>query len=142
MKEIKRAQDLIGNNVYDRHGDKIGRVDNVYIDDTTDQPEWITVRSGLLTARENFVPLAGASQGDGGIRVCVSRSKVRRAPQVNAEDGHLSNKDGRDLYLHYGIQRGSEAARPAGSNQDQTPPSPEEQTLPGGIKLEPPDDPE
>jgi sporulation protein YlmC with PRC-barrel domain len=155
MKDIRRAQDLIGNEVYDRHGDRIGRVDNVYIDDATDQPEWVTVRRGLLRTRESFIPLAGASQGGGGISVCVSKTKVKRAPQVDADDGHLSNKEGHALYRHYGIQRG--VGRPQQPNVEQNstekpnptamsgqsgppPPSQEEQTMPGGITLEPPDE--
>jgi sporulation protein YlmC with PRC-barrel domain len=143
MQDIRHAEDLIGHQVYDRHGDRIGCVNNVYIDDATDQPEWITVRSGLFITRENFVPLAGASQGDGGISVCVSRTKVKSSPQVKTEDGHLSNSDGHDLYRHYGIQRG--IGRPQRRDADQhtdgeaPPPSEQEQTMPGGITLEPPD---
>ena len=33
MKDVKRAQDLIGSDVYDRDGDRIGRVGNVYVDE-------------------------------------------------------------------------------------------------------------
>jgi sporulation protein YlmC with PRC-barrel domain len=141
MQDIRHAQDLIGHDVYDRHGDRIGRVDNVYIDDATDQPEWVTVRSGVFITKENFVPLAGASQGDGGISVCVSRTKVKSSPQVKIEDGHLSNSDGHSLYRHYGIQRGSGQSqrRDPDHRVDGSPPAELEQTMPGGITLQPPD---
>jgi sporulation protein YlmC with PRC-barrel domain len=163
MKDIKRAQDLIGNDVYDRHGDRIGRVDNVYIDDATEQPEWVTVRTGVFSIRENFIPLAGASQGGGGICVSVSKTKVKRSPRVSPDNGHLSNKEGQDLYSHYGIQRGSRGPRGNGpqdrpprrgaaehptmfpSSQEsmsrhpaaQSMPTPEEETMPGGIVPDP-----
>lgn len=140
MQDIKRAQDLIGHHVYDRHGDRIGRVDNVYIDDATDQPEWVTVRRGLFFPRESFVPLAGASHGDGGISVCVSKTKVKSSPQVAAPEGHLSNNDGHSLYRHYGIQRGigTPHRRQDGAGDEAPPSGPEEQTMPGGITLQPP----
>jgi sporulation protein YlmC with PRC-barrel domain len=143
MQDIRHAQDLIGHEVYDRHGDRIGCVDDVYIDDATEQPEWITVRSGVFITKENFVPLAGASQGDGGISVCVSKTKVKSSPQVKVEDGHLSNSDGHSLYRHYGIQRGigrPQQPDPAQQAGGETPsPSEQEQTLPDGITLQPPD---
>lgn len=141
MQDIRRAQDLIGHQVYDRHGDRIGRVDNVYLDDATDQPEWVTVRSGLFFPRESFVPLAGASHGDGGISVCVSKRKVTNSPEVTAPDGHLSNNDGHCLYRHYGIQRGISTAQRGRDGVDEDIPStdPEEQTMPDGITLRPPD---
>lgn len=107
MKDVKRAQDLIGSEVYDREGDRIGRVGNVYVDDANHQPEWVTVRTGLFGTKESFVPLSGAERGDKGINVEVTKEKVRDAPRVDAEQGHLSDKEGHDLYDYYGLQQGS-----------------------------------
>ncbi|GAB2657961.1 hypothetical protein GCM10027271_15760 [Saccharopolyspora gloriosae] len=107
MKDVKRAQDLIGSEVYDREGDRIGRVGNVYVDDANHQPEWVTVRTGLFGTKESFVPLSGAERGDKGINVGVTKEKVRDAPRVDAEQGHLSDKEGHDLYDYYGLQQGS-----------------------------------
>ena len=47
--------------VYDRSGDKIGKAGQVYLDDATGQPSWITVNTGLFGTSESFVPLEGAS---------------------------------------------------------------------------------
>ncbi|MCX2729052.1 PRC and DUF2382 domain-containing protein [Saccharopolyspora sp. NFXS83] len=107
MKDVKRAQDLIGSEVYDREGDRIGRVGNVYVDDANHQPQWVTVRTGLFGTKESFVPLSGAERGDKGINVEVTKEKVRDAPRVDAEQGHLSDKEGHDLYDYYGLQQGS-----------------------------------
>ncbi|MEU6127774.1 PRC and DUF2382 domain-containing protein [Saccharopolyspora sp. NPDC047091] len=107
MKDVKRAQDLIGSEVYDREGDRIGRVGNVYVDDADHQPEWVTVRTGLFGTKESFVPLSGAERGEKGINVGVTKEKVRDAPRVDAEQGHLSDKEGHDLYDYYGLARGS-----------------------------------
>lgn len=107
MKDVKRAQDLIGSDVYDTGGERIGRVGNVYVDDSSHQPEWVTVRTGMFGTKESFVPLTGAERSDRGINVGVSKEKVRDAPRVDVEHGHLSDNEGRDLYTYYGMQPGS-----------------------------------
>lgn len=107
MKDVKRAQDLIGSDVYDRDGDRIGRVGNVYVDDASHQPEWVTVRTGMFGTKESFVPLTGAERNDRGINVGVTKEKVREAPRVEVEQGHLSDEEGRELYSYYGMQPSS-----------------------------------
>lgn len=104
MKDVERAQDLLGTSVFDRNGERIGTVGNVYVDDATEQPEWVTVRMGLLGTKEAFVPLEGASAERERLDVGVSRSRVRDAPRIAAEHGHLSEQEGRDLYHYYGVQ--------------------------------------
>ena len=51
----------IGRTAVDRRGDKIGTITDIYYDDATGQPEWITVKTGLLGTRSSFVPLHAAS---------------------------------------------------------------------------------
>lgn len=108
MENVNRAQDLIGNEIYDQDGQRIGRVGNVYVDDSTHQPEWVTVRTGVLGTRESFVPLQGASTEENRINVDVPREKVRQAPKIDVEQGHLSDTEGADLYTHYGLRRTGE----------------------------------
>ncbi|RRO15393.1 PRC-barrel domain containing protein [Saccharopolyspora rhizosphaerae] len=100
---VARAQDLIGTPVYDSSGNRVGRVGNVYVDDHTDQPEWVTVRIGLLGWRETFVPLDGATTAENRLELPVSRDQVRNAPRVEAEGGRLTDAEGRDLYAYYGL---------------------------------------
>ncbi|GAA4612218.1 PRC-barrel domain-containing protein [Saccharopolyspora hordei] len=102
---VARAQDLIGTPVFDRNGARIGRVGNVYVDDTTHRPEWITVRLGFLGIKETFVPLAGATTEENRLELGVDEDRVRNAPRVEAEGGHLSAEEGRDLYHYYGIDQ-------------------------------------
>lgn len=110
MGDAPHAQELIGNDVYDRDGDRIGRVDGVYMDDATHQPEWVTVRTGLFGMKESFVPLAGASTHEHRINLGVSGEQVKEAPHVEAEHGHLSDQEGRDLYHYYGIEQSTPPA--------------------------------
>ena len=97
---------LMGSTVRDETGDKIGKVGQVYLDDTTGQPEWVTVRTGLFGTRESFVPLAAARVEGDELVVDVSKDRVKDAPQID-EDGHLSEQQEAELYSYYGVSPGA-----------------------------------
>ena len=93
---------VIGQDVYDESGDKIGSASEVYLDDETGQPEWVTVRTGLFGTKESFVPIRDADLTDNGVRVHVSKAKVKDAPKIDT-DGHLSPQEEQELYQYYGL---------------------------------------
>src|SRR5919107_4948404 len=93
--------------VYDRSGDKIGKAGQVYLDDATGTPTWITVNTGLFGTSESFVPLEGASfNGGDRVEVAYSKSQVKDAPRV-AADGHLEVSEEAELYRYYGLSEGT-----------------------------------
>ena len=51
--------------VYDSNGDKVGSVGQLFLDDATGNPNFVTVKTGLLGGSASFVPLRDA-QIDGG----------------------------------------------------------------------------
>ena len=55
------ASQAIGKTVYSGEGEKIGKVGQVFLDDQTGQPEFLTVNTGLFGTSESFVPVEGAS---------------------------------------------------------------------------------
>ena len=88
---------LSGATVRDAAGEKIGKVSQVYLDDQTGQPEWVTVRTGMFAGRESFVPLStGRIEGDE-LVVEVTKDQVSGAPQVD-EGGHLSEQEEAEIY--------------------------------------------
>ncbi len=93
---------VIGQDVYDESGEKIGSASEVYLDDESGQPEWVTVRTGLFGTKESFVPLRDADLTDDGVRVPVSKAKVKDAPKIDT-DGHLSPEEEQELYRYYGV---------------------------------------
>ncbi|MFJ2739505.1 PRC and DUF2382 domain-containing protein [Streptomyces sp. NPDC087440] len=95
-------EDLSGANVVDAEGNKVGAVQKVYRDDTTGEPEWVTVRTGLFGTKETFVPLAGSTRTDGGLRVPHSKDVIKDAPRIDV-DGHLDRSEEGTLYRHYGL---------------------------------------
>lgn len=97
---------VIGQDVYDTEGQKIGSASEVYLDDETGQPEWVTVRTGLFGTKESFVPIRDANLTDDGVRVAVSKDQVKDAPKIDT-DGHLSPAEEEELYRYYGLGTGT-----------------------------------
>ena len=97
---------VIGQDVYDETGSKIGSASEVYLDDETGQPEWLTVRTGLFGTKESFVPIRDADLTNDGLRVPVSKDRVKDAPKIDT-DGHLSPQEEQELYRYYGLDTGA-----------------------------------
>ncbi len=99
MTDITRWKGL---DVVDPTGDKIGEIEDIYLDEQTDQPEWLAVRTGLFGRRISFVPLAEAQPSGDSVAVPYTKAQVKDAP--NAEpDGLLSEQEEARLYDHYGL---------------------------------------
>ncbi len=103
MLSTNDVPDLMGSTVQDSTGDKVGKVGQVYLDDKSGSPEWVTVSTGLFGSKESFVPVAQARFADGILTVPVAKDSVKDAPQLD-QDGHLSAEQETELYRHYGLQ--------------------------------------
>jgi hypothetical protein len=102
-----------GHDVVDSEGHKIGELEAVYVDTSTDVPAFGTVRVGLPTRhRLVFVPLAQATVGPGYIKVAYDRKQVRDAPSIGT-DGELLAADEEAVFKHYGLtyQQGTSGER-------------------------------
>jgi uncharacterized protein (TIGR02271 family) len=97
-----RGRDLVSND-----GEKIGTIDEVYVDASTEQPEWLSVKTGMLGSKVSFVPIAQAQEADQGIQVPYDKAQVKDAPSIEP-DGELSHEEESGLYRHYGLEYGSE----------------------------------
>jgi uncharacterized protein (TIGR02271 family) len=95
-----RGQDLYGSG-----GDKLGKIEEIYLDAETDQPEWALVNTGLFGTKSTFVPLQQATHDGGQARVPYDKATVKDAPSMDA-DGQLSQQDEAALYRHYGLEYG------------------------------------
>jgi uncharacterized protein (TIGR02271 family) len=94
---------LLGATAHDPSGDKIGRIGQVYYDDDTDQPKWVTVHTGLFGTNESFVPLQEARFEGGTVTLGYDKQKIKNAPNV-AQDRHLSPDEEAELYRYYDIR--------------------------------------
>ncbi|MEU9027103.1 PRC and DUF2382 domain-containing protein [Streptomyces sp. NPDC048383] len=96
------TEQLINLTAYDTDGEKIGSIGQVYRDDATGRPEWVTVKTGWFGMKESFVPLAGARSDGEALHVPHAKELVKDAPRVDA-DQHLDVDEERRLYQHYGL---------------------------------------
>jgi len=87
--------------VYGSDGERIGGVKQVYTNDESGQPEWLTVSTGLFGTKETFIPLKDADLSGDRVTVPFSKAEVKDAPKVDA-DGHLSPEEEQQLYSYYG----------------------------------------
>jgi len=94
------AQQLVGRTMVDQQGDKIGKIGQVYLNDASGEPEWLTVSTGLFGTRESFAPLSGADYTGDNVVVPVSKNIVKDAPNVD-NDGHLEPAEEEALYRYY-----------------------------------------
>jgi uncharacterized protein (TIGR02271 family) len=93
---------VIGADVIDADGNKIGTASEVFLDDQSGNPEWVTVKTGLFGTKETFVPIRDADLTGDGLRVPVSKDAVKDAPKIDS-DGHLSPDEEQELYRYYGM---------------------------------------
>ncbi|MGI8579017.1 MAG: DUF2382 domain-containing protein [Solirubrobacteraceae bacterium] len=106
MPNTEEATAWRGRTMVDGSGDKLGKIDEIYVDAQTDKPEWALVTTGLFGSRSTFVPLAEAGEGDGDdIRVPYAKAQVKDAPNIES-DHELSQDEEANLYRHYGIEYG------------------------------------
>jgi uncharacterized protein (TIGR02271 family) len=91
------ASVVVGND-----GSEIGKVGQVYTDNDTGQPSWVTVKTGWFGSNESFVPLASATVEGDTIRVPYDKDMIKGAP--NNDGGEpLSETDEQGLYSYYGF---------------------------------------
>jgi len=91
-----------GEDLHDADGEKIGRLEEIYLDAQTGEPEWALVNTGMFGTKSSFVPLQGASQDGDTLQVPYDKAQVKDAPKVDS-DGELSQSQESELYAHYGL---------------------------------------
>ncbi len=122
MRDFTSIENLQDATVFDVDGDKVGGVGQVYLDDDTNEPTFITVKTGLFGMKETFVPLSDAAETSDGVTVPFKKDFIKDAPNVDA-DGHISPEDERRVYDYYGMNYGRggdsvDAGRDAPASKD------------------------
>ena len=101
MATLQDIETWRGRTLVDRDGDKIGKIEDVYLDRSSGEPEWVAVKTGLFGSNVSFVPIHDASPAGDDLRVAYEKDQVKDAPNVDP-DGELSPEEERRLYQHYG----------------------------------------
>ena len=90
-----------GKLLVDFDGEKIGKLEDVYVDVETDAPQFATVKEGFFGRHLTFVPLGGIKIGPDELQVQVRKSQVEAAPNIEMHGEELSQADESALYHHY-----------------------------------------
>jgi hypothetical protein len=104
-----------GGNIVGSDGGKIGPIGQLYADDDTGEPTWVTVTTGLFGTSQSFVPVEGARIDGGDLVVPYTKDQVKDAPRVDT-DGHLDPEEEDRLYTHY--ERGARTYSEARDDSD------------------------
>jgi hypothetical protein len=114
MFEAENIRDWRLQDVVDEESKKIGKLEAIYVDTTTDEPAFASVVAGggLKRRRLTFVPLAGAVVGPGWVKVRYPRKTVRGAPSIGTDDELVADLEP-EVFKHYGLDynAGPENAR-------------------------------
>ena len=120
MATIEDIKTFRGHEARGTDGDKLGKIEDIYLDQKTGQPEWIAVKTGLFGSHLSFVPLAEARLDGDAVTVPYDKDTVKDAPRLDPA-GQLSPDEEARLYRHYGVDdgdAGTEWNRPQGEATD------------------------
>lgn len=103
MFDAENLRDWIGLAVVDQKDDKIGTLESVYFDTSSDVPSFATVKVGILSGQKLvFVPLGGALVAPKHVKVMFEKKKVKEAPSI-ATDGELDAASEPGVFAYYDL---------------------------------------
>lgn len=105
MLDQQDAHDVIGSTAYGTDGEKLGTVGQIYLDDDSERPEFVAIKTGLFGTRETLVPVADATLEGDRLTLPFTKEAVKGAPNVDPADGHLAEDDEELLHDYYGLAR-------------------------------------
>jgi uncharacterized protein (TIGR02271 family) len=103
MPQMTEAYGWHGREVVDKAGEPVGKIEEIFEDQLSGQPEWALVHTGLSGSRSHLVPLTGASPDGEDVRVQVLKEQVQGAPTLEAIE-ELSEHQERRVFEHYGMR--------------------------------------
>ena len=109
MTNAQTPESYMGKNAIDAQGSKIGSIGQVYVDDETGMPDWITVNTGLFGTKESFAPLYGSSVTGEGVVLPFGKDVVKGAPSIK-DAAHLDADEQEALYTYYQGYLGTDSA--------------------------------
>lgn len=91
--------------VYDQHYEKIGKVDDLFVDES-DQPEYIGVKMGFLGMKSTLIPMEIARVNDLRklIEVAADKDAIEHAPTFSDDKDITPDYESR-VHQHFGLER-------------------------------------
>jgi uncharacterized protein (TIGR02271 family) len=102
MPTIEDAKTWRGYDAVGPDANKLGTIEDIYLDQDTGEPEWVALKTGMFGSKLSFAPLSQAYQDGDTIVLPYEKDQIKNAPRVDA-DGALSQEEEAQLYRHYGL---------------------------------------
>jgi uncharacterized protein (TIGR02271 family) len=104
-----------GYTVYDNAGSKIGKVDDLFLDEN-DQPEYIGVKMGFLGTKSTLIPMevATTDESAGTITVSTDKETAKNGPSFD-DDREITPEYENEVRSYYGLGAASGASEGRGS---------------------------
>jgi sporulation protein YlmC with PRC-barrel domain len=90
--------------VYDNQGEKIGKVDDLFVDET-DREEYIGVKMGFFGLKSTLIPMdiVRVNEGERSIEVSQSKDHVKDAPNFDDDEDITPDYEDR-IRSHFGLE--------------------------------------
>jgi hypothetical protein len=94
-----------GYTVYDQSYERIGKVDDLFVDEN-DNPEYIGVKMGFLGTRSTLIPMDMVRVNDERqlVEVAADKDTVKAGPTFD-DDKDITPEFENEVYSYYGLQR-------------------------------------
>ncbi|HEY5878101.1 MAG TPA: PRC-barrel domain-containing protein [Nakamurella sp.] len=115
----EQARSLVGHEMLDRDGERIGEISRVFLNDRSGEPTWVTVKTGWFGRSESFVPLYRVELTGDELRAAYETATIKDSPRF-AADQPLSPQDEDDLRGHYGLHDSGSSAMNNGTQPSQS----------------------
>jgi hypothetical protein len=101
--------------VYDNRGEKLGKVDDLFIDEA-DREEYIGVKMGFLGRKSTLIPMdiVRVNETDKAVEVSESKDHVKNAPSFDDDEDITSEYEDR-IRSHFGLESPTDTPRGRGS---------------------------
>lgn len=103
---MEKPYNIYDYEVLDRNGRRLGPIRGYWVDETTGQPEFASIKTGWLLGKEHVIPIRDAYFDYAGrrLRVPYEERVIKDAPGF-ATDHNLSPAEEARIYDHYRLDR-------------------------------------
>lgn len=113
----KNIKDLFNATAYDKDGEKLGNVNEVFVDDQSGRPTFVEVNHGLFGMNSSLVPLRGHDFSGDDLKLGFSKDRIKDAPDFDS-DKPLTPEAQSDIFKHYGLDNAQDVTDYKDSNLD------------------------
>ncbi|WJY89441.1 PRC-barrel domain-containing protein [Corynebacterium confusum] len=114
----KDIKDLLNATAYDKDGEKLGDVNEIFVDDNTGKPTFVDVKHGLFGMNSSLVPLRGHDFNGDELRLAFSKDRIKDAPDFDS-DSALTPEQQNDIFRHYGLEQAEDRTEYRDVNREQ-----------------------